>query len=85
MWLHKLRNYFNVEPVTLRLLDQGRTSRWMSEIRKHGQLGGWTSGPRTLSGHVYVDERDNTWYQMGPGGSIFHWGNEVEIMETRGF
>ena len=81
MWLHKLRNYFNVEPVTLRLLDQGRASRWMSEIREHKQLGGWTSGPRTLSGHVYVDENNNTWYQMGPGGSIFHWGDDVEIME----
>ena len=57
----------------------------MSEIRKHGQLGGWTSGPRTLSGHVYVDESNNTWYQMGPGGSIFHWGSEVEIMEIEAF
>jgi hypothetical protein len=81
MWLHKLRNYFNKEPMTLKLLDPSRTRHWMSEITRHGQLGGRTSGPRTLSGHVYVDESNNIWYQMGPGGSIFHWGNEVEIMQ----
>lgn len=83
MWLHKLRNYFNVEPVTLRLLDQANTNHWMSEIRKHNQLGGWISS-KTLSGHVYVDENNNPWYQMGAGGSIFHWGNEVEIMKLEG-
>ncbi len=84
MWLHKLRNYFNVEPETLRLLDQGTTGRWMSEIREHGQLGGWISS-KTLSGHVYADENNNIWYQMGPGGSIFHWGNEVEMMRAEAF
>lgn len=81
MWLHKLRNYFNVEPATLMLLDKGNTSHWMSVIKKYGQLGGHTSGPRTLSGHVYMDENYNIWYQMGPGASIFHWGDEPEIME----
>ena len=81
MWLHKLRNYFNVEPSTLRLLDKGNTAHWMTLIKKYGQLGGHTSGPRTLSGHVYMDENYNIWYQMGPGASIFHWGDEPELMK----
>jgi hypothetical protein len=76
MWVHKLRNFFNVEPTTLRLLDKGITSYWMAKIREHGHLGGYTSGPRTLSGHVYVDEYNRVWYQMGPGGSIYHWGDD---------
>ena len=77
MWLHKIRNYFNVEPATLRLVDQGTTAHWMSEIRKNGQLKALIKGPRTLSGHVYFDEEIEVWYQMGAGGTIYHWGRDV--------
>jgi len=75
MWLHKLRNYFNVEPTTLRLLDKATTSIRMGEISQYGKLCG-LQGSRTLSGHVYVDEYSRVWYQMGPGGSIYHWGSD---------
>ena len=75
MWLHKLRNYFNVEPTTLRLVDKATTTIRMGEISKYGRLKGLT-GSRTLSGHVYVDEYNRVWYQMGPGGSIYHWGDD---------
>jgi len=84
MWLHKLRNYFNVEPATLRLLDRGKANQWMSAIREHKQLDGPISS-NTLSGDVYADENNNIWYQMGPGGSIFHWGNDVEMMRLEAF
>lgn len=77
MWLHKIRNYFNVEPATLRLVDQGTTSHWMAEVRKYGQLNAFIKGPRTLSGHVYFDEEVEVWYQMGAGGTIYHWGRDV--------
>lgn len=75
MWLHKLRNYFNVEPTTLRLLDKGISNYWMAKIREHNQLNDFT-GKRTLSGHVYADDLNRIWYQMGPGGSIYHWGDD---------
>lgn len=77
-WLHKLRNYFNVEPTSLRLMDKAVTERWMTEIRKHGHLNSFV-GRRTLSGHVYFDEEIEVWYQMGPGGSIYHWGDPVRF------
>ncbi len=77
MWLHKIRNYFNVEPATLRLVDQGVTAHWMAVVRKHGQLNAFIKGPRTLSGHVYFDEEVEVWYQMGAGGTIYHWGRDV--------
>src|SRR5256885_16265479 len=35
MWLHKVRNYFNVEPKTLRLVDRSVTAHWMQEARSH--------------------------------------------------
>ncbi|MEO5858658.1 MAG: hypothetical protein ABIR33_06890 [Pyrinomonadaceae bacterium] len=77
MWLHKLRNYFNVEPVTLRLVDKLVNDYWMSEVRRYGQLKALVKGPRTLSNHVYFDEEVEVWYQMGPGGTIYHWGRDV--------
>lgn len=77
MWLHKTRNYFNVEPVTLRLVDKSVTNYWMAEVRKHGQLNAFIKGPRTLSNDVYFDEEVEVWYQMGAGGTIYHWGRDV--------
>ncbi|MEQ1764546.1 MAG: hypothetical protein ABL984_15560 [Pyrinomonadaceae bacterium] len=77
MWLHKIRNYFNVEPATLRLVDKGTTAHWMGDIRKYCQLNAFIKGPRTLSGHVYFDEEVEVWYQMGAGGTIYHWGRDV--------
>lgn len=77
MWLHKIRNYFNVEPATLRLVDQGISVHWMDQVRKHGQLKAFVKGPLTLSGHVYFDEEVEVWYQMGAGGTIYHWGRDV--------
>ncbi len=77
MWLHKLRNYFNIEPKFLRLLNKPLTDQWMRKIRLNGQLNDFV-GERTLSGHVYSDEKSRVWYQMGPGGSIYHWGDDVE-------
>lgn len=77
-WLHKIRNYFNVEPKTLRLVDKNPTAHAMREVGSHGHLTG-LKGSRTLSGHVYFDEDVETWYQMGPGGTIYHWGSDVKV------
>ena len=30
-----------------------------------------------MSGHVYFDEEVEVWYQMGAGGTIYHWGRDV--------
>lgn len=78
-WLHKLRNYFNVEPKTLRLVDRSVTNHWMQDIRSFGKLSAFIKGPRTLSGDVYFDEEVEVWYQMGPGGTIYHWGRDVVV------
>src|SRR5262245_60784064 len=60
IWLHKLRNYFNVEPKTVRLVDKSVTDHWMRMIRGHGRLDG-IIGKRALSGHVYLDEEVEVW------------------------
>lgn len=77
-WLHKLRNYFNVEPKTLRLMDKSVTDHWMRKIRSHGQIGGLITR-FALTGDVYFDEEVEVWYQMGAGGSIYHWGDKPGI------
>jgi hypothetical protein len=72
-WLHKLRNYFNVEPKCLRLVDKQPTDHAMHQIRSYGQIDGLIS-QFALTGDVYFDEEVETWYQMGAGGTIYHWG-----------
>lgn len=74
-WLHKLRNYFNVEPVSLRLVDKTPTDHAMQEIRAYGKIDGIVS-KYALTGDVYFDEEIETWYQMGAGGTIYHWGGK---------
>ena len=75
-WLHKVRNYFNVEPKTLRLVDKNVTGHWMKDVRAHGKISGIVS-KYTLSGDVYFDDEVEVWYQMGAGGTIYHWGGGV--------
>jgi len=76
MWLHKVRNYFNLEPKTLRLVEKVPTDHAMHEIRSYGQIGGLIT-QFALTGDVYFDEDVETWYQMGAGGTIYHWGGGV--------
>lgn len=77
-WLHKLRNYFNVEPKCLRLVDKSVTDHWMLNIRSHGRMDSFV-GKRALTGHVYFDEEVEVWYQMSAGGTIYHWGDDVRF------
>jgi hypothetical protein len=75
-WLHKIRNYFNLEPKTLRLVDKQPTDHAMHEIRSYGQIDGIITR-FALTGDIYFDEDAETWYQMGAGGTIYHWGGGV--------
>jgi len=75
-WLHKLRNYFNVEPVSLRLVDKVPADHAMHDIRSYGKIDGLIT-QFALTGDVYFDEEAETWYQMGAGGTIYHWGGGV--------
>src|SRR5262249_51982488 len=61
-----------------RLVDKSVTAHHMRLIRAHGQMEGFI-GKRALTGDVYFDEEVEVWYQMSPGGTIYHWGAEVKI------
>jgi len=76
-WLHKLRNYFNTEPKSLRLVDKSVTDHWWHDIRSHGKMDSFV-GKRALTGQVYFDEEIEVWYQMTAGGTIYHWGKDVK-------
>ena len=78
MWLHKVRNYFNIEPKTLRLVDKSITKHWMHDVRSHGKMDSFV-GKRALTGDVYFDEDVEVWYQMTAGGTIYHWGSDVKV------
>lgn len=77
MWLHKIRNYFNVEPKTLRLVSKSVRDHWMHDVRSKGKMDGFVE-KRALTGDVYFDEEVEVWYQMSAGGTIYHWGSEVK-------
>jgi hypothetical protein len=67
------------------LVDKNLSEHWMHDIESHGQLDKFPITPGriaarfALSGDVYFDEEVEVWYQMGAGGSIYHWGDKPGI------
>lgn len=123
VWASKVRNYFNVYPMTLKrlpekeakpylnnplnigfLLDcherQAANQKWQNRrMNQWGKLDpapfptsgacpadashdikhmGWKQSlaiKSALTGDVYKDERNQTWFQMAAGSTIYHWGD----------
>lgn len=88
IWAHRVRNYFNREPRSLIRLSESESAtlvkatykipsytrdRQESVIEKVKRI--WA-----LTDFVYKDENNTTWFQMSPGGAIYHFkeiGNET--------
>ncbi len=127
VWASKIRNYFNVYPVTLKRLSdkearpyvnnplnlgflvscrnerpavQSANRKWQNykpnpsgkydppPFKLHGACPasdsddikniGWKDSialTSALTGDVYKDEYNQTWFQMAAGSTIYHWGN----------
>jgi hypothetical protein len=76
-WASRVRNYFNVTPRRLKLLDEG-LSKALVERNNAFVLGNDYKAALALSGDVYVDERRRLWFEMRAGGAVYHY-------EGRGF
>lgn len=79
IFAHQVRNFFNVEPTHLTLLPRDDGNKYIKEVRKRFEDWGFVDtvkGILALSGDVYRDQSNRTWYQMSAGGTIYHWGGE---------
>lgn len=79
LFAHQVRNFFNVEPVTLQRYPSDHGDEFVALV----QAGFKNWGKRdkfkavvALSGDVYKDQSNRTWFQMSPGGAIYHWGGD---------
>jgi hypothetical protein len=128
-WASRIRQYFNLTPMTLKLLDHEESSRYLQKAqtaipaavrattrRKKEQsrgmgisfhspgsstapgtplvkpdpnapidtLGGAIGTIKALSGDVYEDALGRSiWYQMTPGGAIYHFGEKIRSPTLR--
>jgi hypothetical protein len=79
VFAHQVRNFFNVEPFTLQRYPSDAADELVGHVQARFKNWGTVDkikGVVALSGDVYKDESNKTWYQMSPGATIYHWGGE---------
>jgi hypothetical protein len=79
-WASRVRNYFNVTPVTLKLLPP-----LDGHVRTHEHRGAFALLPGyaqdlvfALNGDVYVDEHGTPWFNMIKPGTVYHFPGKVD-------
>lgn len=88
VWAHRVRNYFNREPLSLIRLSESESTNLVKAVYKipsYTRVRQETLTEKVkrlwaLTDHVYKDENYTTWFQMSPAGSIYHFkeiGNET--------
>lgn len=86
VWAHRVRNYFNREPRFLMRLSADWSYNWLTYVYKkpversgEGTIAKFKR-ENALTDYVYRDEENTNWFQMSPGGAIYHFkeiGNET--------
>ena len=79
LFAHQVRNLFNVEPLSLTRYPQDHADEMVAQIQegfKNWGIVDTFKGVVGLSGDVYKDQMNRTWFQMSPGGAIYHWGGD---------
>jgi hypothetical protein len=79
LFAHQVRNFFNIEPTSLTLYARYDGNQYLKEGRKRFEDWGFVNKAKAvlaLSGDVYRDQSNRTWFQMSAGGTIYHWGGE---------
>jgi len=81
-WVSRIRNYFNEEPRSLRLLssDEGRFRILTMKDRIPPYVPGAHS--LALSGDVYEDDKRRHWFAMSTGGTVYHYPGCVTKTKT---
>lgn len=91
-WGSRVRNFFNVTPVTLELLSSAKGGHQMSQIKnriyyyeiwKRTPLQDQVKEVRALNGDVYVDENGRPWFEMDKLGAIYHIPGEMNLKKMK--
>jgi hypothetical protein len=87
IWAHRVRNYFNREPKSLSRFDESRSKKLVAQTegavraRNIAKMNAWNltkpseaqiAETFALSDDVYKDANNWIWYQMSPGGAVYH-------------
>jgi hypothetical protein len=71
---HRVRNFFNVEPMTLTRYAKDFADVFLANIIDHNRATGGLKERAALTEYVYRDEHKRLWYQMNSGSTIYHYG-----------
>src|SRR5712672_2644360 len=97
-WASRIRQYFNLTPMTLELLDHEESSRCLEMVQTalpsarveavrnalRLEPGREIGTILALSGSVYEDALGRSiWFQMSPGGAIYHFGEKIRSPTLR--
>jgi hypothetical protein len=92
LWAHRVRNYFNAEAKSLLRLDESTSKNLLALIQQglnslNHDPGFFEDVAETfaLSGDVYKDAQGKIWFQMSPGGTIYHWGRDPIVPKPEAF
>lgn len=83
LWASRVRNYFNVTPITLRLLPPLDGLLRTSEHRRAFALlpASIQQVVFALNGDVYLDEHDTPWFNMIKTGTVYHFPGKVDAVK----
>jgi hypothetical protein len=84
LWAHRVRNFFNYEPLYLKRLNKAESNVFLDKLPKNFSI--FQSKDKiiqafALSGDVYRDQFNKIWYQMSPGATIYHYGSDPKSPE----
>lgn len=91
LWAHRIRNYFNREPIGLMLLDEAQCERYINRVEKglralkYHSVASEIAERFGLSDFVYKDNLGWIWYQLSPGSTIYHWGSHPKNPKAEAF
>jgi hypothetical protein len=88
-WASRVRNYFNVTPITLELLSPVQGNRRTRQIKNRRGINIWIpteffANAFALNGKVYADEHGRPWFEMDKIGSVYHYPGKVNARKKVG-
>lgn len=85
LWAHRVRNYFNREPLALMRLDDSQAEKHINEVNVGLPKNASFIERGSLKRYVYKDSYSKVWFQMSEGATIYHWGKDPQNPKAEAF